>query len=373
MGNAAYRFPEVISPFLREKLADTEKKFGKDSRHYTSIARKYLFHPAEVTHSESLARLRHYNADLCEDSSSQHLLGVERLYRRTILLELTTHCFSHCRWCLRSHYQRFTLLKDQVLSNIKLATSRDTRDQVREILITGGDPFIVPQILDFALTEIARQAENIDIIRIGTRIFSHNPQHLDNELIELLIKHRRNFRIELGTQVNSPDEFWPETVEAIQRVKDLGISIYAQNVLLKGVNDNLQTLVELYDLCRQHGIESHYLFHCVPMLGMEHHRTSVQRGLDLIHRLTAGGYISGRAKPAFTAMTDIGKITFYEGTILSRREESGELLLQSGYRLNERLNYNPGFQLPSSVAVDGDGNLRVWYPDGVDDNFWNDK
>ncbi|MBN2287713.1 MAG: radical SAM protein [Candidatus Glassbacteria bacterium] len=365
-------FPELISSFLKGKIAELEGSCGPESRQYKSIARQFFYNPAEKESERSHWRLRHYDADMKTGEDTEALLGVERLYRRTMLLELTTFCFSHCRWCLRSNYQRFTLRKEQIVNNIALAGSREARDTVREILITGGDPLINTQILDFALDEIARSAPNIEIIRIGTRAFSHHPKQVDNELVQMFAKHQRNFRLEIGTQINSPVEFWPESVDAMHRIQDLGITIYTQNVLLKGVNDDLETLVELYDECRRHAIEAHYLFHCVPMRGMEHHRTSVAKGLALISRLTAGGYISGRSKPTFTVMTDIGKITLYEGSILQRREKTQEAQLQSSYSLKERQAYNPGFQLPDSAEVDEQGYLTVWYPDGKDDNFWGD-
>lgn len=366
-----HEFPELISPFLREKIAEAESRFGKESNEYLSIARQFLRHPAEDI-VQDLARLRHYDADMKVGEDAETLKGMERLYRRTVVLELTTSCFAHCRWCLRSNYHRFSLRKEEISANISLIGSKLARDTVREILITGGDPLTTIQRLDFTLSEIARITPNIEIVRIGTRAFTLNPLCVDEDLVQMLTKHLRNFRIEIGSHINSPQEFWPESVEALSRIRDLGIVIYNQHPLLKGVNDSIDTLVELYDSCRHYAIEPHYLFHCVPMRGMQHHRTSIAKGLDLIRKLTSGGYFSGRAKPHYAAMTDIGKITFYEGSILKRRPETNEVLLQSGYSINERLSYNPGFRLTKSMEVDDNGFLRVWYPDGVDDNFWGD-
>lgn len=365
-------FPELVSKFLQEKIVELKMRFGRDSRQYKGIARQFLYHPAEEISNHRNWRLRHYNADMKTDKAAKAVLGVERLYRRTMLLELTTACFAHCRWCLRSNYRQFTLHKDQIAANIAMAGSDSVRDVVREILITGGDPMLSPQLLDFALSEIAQKAPNVEIVRIGTRVFSHNPIHVDNDIVQIFTNHIGNFRIEIGTQINSPMEFWPESIEAFRRFQDIGIVLYTQNVLLKGVNDDLDTLNELYDKCRRYGIEAHYLFHCVPMRGMDHHRTSLDKGLSLIRKLTSGGYFSGRSKPAYTTMTDIGKITIYDGTILQHRPETQEILLQSGYSLVDRQAYNPGYQLTDTAEVDEQGMLKVWYPDGIDDNFWED-
>jgi lysine 2,3-aminomutase len=363
------KFPETVSPFLQDKLTEAKENYGEDSFAYQSIARQYLKDAAEnqLTNWQSD---RHYDADMSSDENGEHLKGVERLYRRTVLLELTTACFTNCRWCLRQNYSRFALRKDKIVENVSYFGSDNLRDEVNEVLITGGDPMIVPQRLDLALTEIARQAPNIRVVRIGSRVFSHNPGQVDDDLVRMFVKHRKSFRIEIGTHINSPVEFWPETIAAILKLQDAGVVFYNQHPLLKGVNDSFEALSELYDQCRFHSIEPHYLFHCIPLQGMQHHRTTVQRGLDLIRRLTSGGYFSGRAKPNFAAMTDIGKITFYEGTIVDRDEERGRLLLQSGYSLEERLMYNPSYTPTESTVVDENGLLQVWYPDGVDDNFW---
>jgi lysine 2,3-aminomutase len=177
-----------------------------------------------------------------------------------------------------------------------------------------------------------------------------------------VLGRRRELRIEIGTHVNHPIEFWPESVGAVKMLQDDGLRIYNQHPLLRGVNDALAVLTELYDLLRHHDIEAHYIFHCVPMRGMQHHRTTVDEGLQLVRRLVSSGGFSGRTKPQYFAMTDLGKVPFYEGTILERKD--GRLLLQTGYSLEERRRWNPSWQLPDSAVLDADGLLNVWYLDG---------
>ena len=102
------------------------------------------------------------------------------------------------------------------------------------------------------------------------------------------------------------------------------------------------------------------------MQGMEHHRTSVQKGLEIASQIMNSGGISGRAKPMYTLMTDLGKITLYHGTILERNEKN-ELLIQSHYTIDDFKYRNPSWKLPKSAFEDKNGFLRVWYPDGNDD------
>ncbi|HPT71950.1 MAG TPA: hypothetical protein PLE74_06685 [Candidatus Cloacimonadota bacterium] len=106
------------------------------------------------------------------------------------------------------------------------------------------------------------------------------------------------------------------------------------------------------------GTGAHYLFHCIPMRGMSHHRTSVSKGLNLIRDITSKGQFSGRAKPMYTLMTDIGKITLYHGTIIERNNQN-EILLQSSYTKKDFIHNNPSWVIPKAAFEDENGYLRV--------------
>ena len=103
------------------------------------------------------------------------------------------------------------------------------------------------------------------------------------------------------------------------------------------------------------------------MQGMNHHRTSVQRGLDISEQLINSGIVSGRAKPMYTLMTDLGKITLLPNSILDRNDKN-EILIQSRYTVDDFKYRNPSWELPKSSSIDENGYLRVWYSDGTDDN-----
>jgi lysine 2,3-aminomutase len=357
-------FKELISPFLDTKIQEAEKKFGAGSPQHLALTLQYMADSREDHIEPGRERRRHYEAELFQDASGETLKGVERLYRRTALIEPSTVCAANCRWCLRGQYPTFTMSTDQIIRAAKYFGSPAVRDDLQEILITGGDPFMVRVLLEYTIDQIVAHAPNIEIIRIGTRIPTQNPGRVDDALLAVLTKYR-HVRIEVGTHINHPIEFWPESVEAFRRLTDKGVRIYNQHPLLNGVNDDLPVLYELYDLMRHHAIEAHYLFHCIPMRGMQHHRTTVAKGLELIQRLVSSGKFSGRAKPQYFAMTDIGKVPFYEGAVVARK--GNDLLLQSGYRLEERLKWNPTWQMPEAAQVDEHGYLCVWYPDGPGD------
>ncbi len=357
-------FPEKIPPFLKDKMEIIRKTKGEDSGDYKGLFFQYKKLDQENIQTKE-ENIKHWEADLNVESGGYKLKGVERLYKRSMVIEPTMICAARCRYCLRAGYDMFTLSEAELIKVAQLCGAKELRDQIREVLITGGDPFIVPQRLGFLIEAIAEYAPNIKITRIATRLFTQDPKRINNNVIEIF-KKKLIIRFEIATQINHPVEFFPETIEKIKVFKDMGIAIYSQNVLLKGVNDDIDTLIDLYDKMRTYGLEAHYFFHCLPMKGMHHLRPSLAKGLDLVKQLVNSGVISGRAKPMYAAMTDIGKITIYEGTIL-KRDGDDKILLQSEYSYNDRLAWNQSWQLPKNAEVDENGLLRMWYLDGSDD------
>ncbi|MBN2563171.1 MAG: radical SAM protein [Phycisphaerae bacterium] len=357
-------FRELTTAFLREKLAELESRFGRDSEQYLALARQYVRTPEEDVPTEE-ANLRHYEADIATTESGPHthphLPGVERLYRRTLVIEPTLACAAHCRFCIRANYPRHNLSEPELREIARYCGSEGVRDEVTEVLVTGGDPLLVPHRVEYLMRALIEFAPNIRIARIATRIPVQDPAFITEDVLRLF-EDKPSLRLELATQINHRVELFPEVVDVFRQITDRNVTVYAQNVLLRGVNDDLDALVGLYDAMRQIGIEAHYLFHCVPLMGMGHLRTSLQRSIDLAKALTCSGNISGRAKPMLAAMTDIGKIVLYDGVVLER--DGRYILLQSDYSLEDRRRWNPGWQIPETAEVDRRGRLRVWYLDG---------
>jgi len=355
-------YPEKVTPYLLNKLDEIRNLRGKDSNEFKGLARQYTFSDKEINETTEQNE-KHYEARVQLDGTDGQLPGIERLYEKSIVVEPTLVCLAHCRYCLRSNYQKHTLSEKQLIDVAKYCGSDRNNESLNEVLITGGDPLIIPQRLDVLLNALLEFAPNIKTIRIATRITTQDPNRVDENVIGLFM-NKPSVKFELATQINHPVEFFPEAEEAFKKISGLGVRIYAQNVLLKGVNDDIDTLARLYNRMRSNNIEAHYLFHCIPMRGIHHFRTSIAKGLHLARSLTCSGRVSGRAKPMFAAMTDVGKVTFYDGVILDR--SNGRLLLQTNYSLADRRTWNPSWQVPSTAEVDRNGLLRVWYIDGED-------
>lgn len=361
--NKSGEFKEKISPFLQKKLNELKETKGEASEEYKAIYFQYTkldFENEETDEDNN----RHWEADI---SITDQDHGVERLYTKSAVIEPTMVCAAHCRYCLRANYDIFTLREDELIRIAKFCGSDMVKDTLNEVLVTGGDPLVVPKKLNYLVEALIKYAPNVKIIRIATRLPLHNPMRVDNNVFEVFTKHRDKVRFELATQINHAVDLFPECADAYRKFIDMGVTVYSQNVLLKGVNDNIDTLVQLYNRMREVGIEAHYLFHCVPMRGMHHYRTTVAKGIRLASELTNGGRISGRVKPMFAVMSDIGKMTMYEGTYLEKNKETNMVLVQSSYKYEDRLKNNPSWELPSAAEVDENGLLRIWYLDGKDD------
>lgn len=364
-GTKTGEFIELISPFLRRKMSELRERHGAESAAWRAIALQYLRSPLEAAISPQ-ERRRHYESELTLNYRGRPLAGVERLYRRTVLLEPTTVCAAHCRWCLRGQYPVQTLDAGQIADAARYFGEAEECREVDEVLITGGDPLMATGLLRSALEALQTHAPRIRTIRIGSRVPFQAPERINGELLAVLAA-ASHLRLEIGVNVNHPIEFWPESREALAKLRSTGARLYNQHPLLKGVNDDIDVLVELYARLRENDVEAHYLFHAIPLQGMQHHRTSVQRGAELALRLNASGEFSGRGKPRYCLMTDIGKIVLSEGAIVDRRPADNTLLLRSGYRAADRKRWNPSWRIPSSVEIDDDGYMCVWYRDGTDD------
>jgi len=356
-------FPEKITHFLRKKMETIAAEQGVESQAFKALYVQYVQDEREDSEGEE-SNLKHYEAGFSVFEGDS-IPGIERFYRRSMVVEPTMVCVAHCRYCLRANYDKHTLSEKQLIEVAQLCGNEHNRKYLKEILVTGGDPMIIPKRLLLLVEAMEEYAPNVKIMRFATRIPTQDPERIDEDAVRLF-KPRPNLRLELATQINHPVELeFSETREAFSKILAQGARVYSQNVLLKGVNDDPMILVDLYDAIRENNIEAHYLFHPIPLAGTHHLRMSVDRGLKIARKLTSCGFISGRAKPMFSLMTDIGKVTLYHGSVVEKKGK--HLLIDSGYKVEDRLVWNPSWQMPNSAVIGPEGQLMVWYLDGDED------
>lgn len=354
-------FKEKISSYLLRLMENTKSQFGEDSPEYRALYVQYVYSSKEED-VQLETNSKHYEALVIEGKGLPK--GIERIYKRQLVVDITMVCAAHCRYCLRAHYETSHLSENDVDEIVAYCASDDN---LREILVTGGDPLVTPKILKYFISEISSRASNIKIIRIGTRLPIQNPSSMSADLFSFFDAYKDKIKVEIGIQINHTIELQPDALVVIKRLIESGVRLYSQNVLLKNVNDNIGSLIDLYDALRYLQIESHYLFHAIPMKGTSHLRTTVQKGLDLIRELTSSGKISGRCKPMFALMTYVGKAVLYEGTIL-KKDDDNYFHIKTHYKIRERQEWNPTYVLPQEQAYIGDdGYIIAKYLDGKDD------
>ena len=351
------RYNERISPFLQKQINKAGVEGRKDI--LKVLTTQFIFNKKETEISENEVT-KHYDASAEFVFEDKRLFGVERLYKRQILVDITLICVAHCRHCLRRNYDPFILSNDDLSRIARFIGQSVVASDVREILITGGDPFLVPQKLSHFLNELNSHAPFIEVVRVASRLPVHQPDWINDNILSVL-KKKYSFRVEMATQINHSLELFPEVREAYQRIGSCVSAIYNQTVLLKGINDSVIDLMNLFDNLRSLNIENHYLFHCVPIGGIDWLRTSLDETIELANSILNSGIISGRVKPKVTIMTDIGKIALNKDLII--RKDKDRVLLRSNYSLEDRLKWNPLWKLPNSAIVEKDGKLNVWYRD----------
>jgi lysine 2,3-aminomutase len=350
-------FSEQISPFLRKKIADFEA--AGDQNALRVLNRMYVESAAE-DELQPEEGVKHYEAAHEVVWNGRPVNGVERLYRRVILFELVQQCAARCRYCLRRNYETWSHSRQDISHAADYICNAPENELVRELMVTGGDPGIVPDKLNTLLEALAQSGSRLNVVRVATRAPVHQPDLVNDRLLGVLAK-KWPFRIEIATHINHAAELFPEVEEAYRRLLGVIPTIYNQAVLLEGVNDSIDELVEMCDRVRALGIENHYLFHCVPIGGLQSFRVPLSRALELARQLSQSGRISGRAKPKFALMTSIGKIMLYEGAVLDHKD--GRYLLRSEYKHSDRLEWNSSWHMPSDAFADATGRLCVWYED----------
>ncbi|MDD3363421.1 MAG: hypothetical protein PHZ03_00410 [Syntrophomonas sp.] len=353
-------FKQKVPNYLQHLLNRIRSEFGEGSPEYNALYNQYFYSPAEDIVAKE-HNLKHYEAAIRIKEELPR--GLERLYRRQLVIDLTMVCAAHCRYCLRSNYEPIQIKRSDIRGIVDYV---ETDEYLKELLVTGGDPFMVPHLLMHLIAEVVENAPNIEIIRIGTRLPVQSPDKFNEELFEFFKSYHKRVRFECAIQINHSIELQEQPRKIMARLQESGVRIYSQNVLLKKVNDSVEALVELYDNLRYLGIEAHYLFHPVPIIGTQHFRTSVSRAISLVKELTSSGQISGRIKPMLSLMTDVGKVTLYEDT-LGEKDGDGYYDVRTCYRMEDRLRWNPDYLLPDTARVDERGCIIVKYLDGRDD------
>ncbi|QGG48976.1 lysine 2,3-aminomutase [Heliorestis convoluta] len=254
---------------------------------------------------------------LAEDVDSP-VPGLTHRYPDRVLLLVTDQCSMYCRHCTR---RRFAGTHDQVRPQEQLDSAIDyirNTPVVRDVILSGGDSLCISDDRLEWLLQKLREIDHVEIIRIGTRTPVVMPQRITEELCQRIKKYHP---IWLNTHFNHPKELTEEAQKACAMLADAGVPLGNQTVLLRGINDCPYVIKELAHRLLMNRIRPYYLYQCDLSTGIEHFRTSVAKGIEIIEVLR--GHTSGLAVPTYVidAPGGGGKIPVAPQYMISQSEE----------------------------------------------------
>jgi lysine 2,3-aminomutase len=266
---------------------------------------------------ESITSAEEMLDSLGEDEHSP-VPGLVHRYPDRVLFLVTDRCASYCRYCTRSRLvsnaqdYNFHPEFEQGLRYI------ESHPEVRDVLLSGGDPLLLgDKKIEHVLSRL-RAIKHVEFIRIGSRIPVFLPQRVTPELCEIFKKHGP---VWMSIHVNHPRECTAELRAACERLSFAGVPLGNQSVLLRGVNDCPHVMRDLVHLLVKNRIRPYYIYQCDLSLGIEHFRTKVSKGIELIECLR--GHTSGYAVPTFVvdAPGGGGKIPVMPQYLISQTPE----------------------------------------------------
>ena len=259
--------------------------------------------------------------DPLEEDKDSPVPGLTHRYPDRALLVTTPVCSMYCRFCTR---KRVTMDREgwdapsrdeeRMIEYVQKTT------QIRDVIVSGGDPLTLPVAKLRWFVENLAAIDHLDVIRIGTRVPVTLPQRLfDPELVELL---RSAGKIWIQTHFNHPVEITPEAERACRALVNAGMPVSNHAVLLKGVNDSVDTMRQLVRNLLRIKVRPYYLFHCDPVTGAGHFRTSIWKGIEIIEGLR--GHVSGLGVPTYVVdgVYGAGKIPVMPNYVLSASDQA---------------------------------------------------
>jgi lysine 2,3-aminomutase len=252
--------------------------------------------------------------DPLQEDRDSPVEGVTHRYPDRLLLLVSNVCSMYCRHCTRKRKVGdvdFIPSKEVIKKGIDYIRNTPC---VRDVLLSGGDPFMLPEdYLDWILGEIQR-IPHVEVIRVGTRTPVVLPYRITDNLVTMLKNHQPLW---INTHFNHPREITTSSKEALWKLADAGFPLGNQSVLLAGVNDCPRIMRQLVHKLVQNRVRPYYLYQCDLSEGLSHFRTPVGKGMEIIESLI--GHTSGFAVPTYVvdAPGGGGKIPIMPNYIIS--------------------------------------------------------
>src|SRR6056297_2157746 len=272
--------------------------------------------------------------------------GLTHRYPDRVLLLITDQCSMYCRHCTRRRFAGVTD-KSMLMNQIDQAVEYiKNNENIRDVLLSGGDALLVSDDKLEKIIKKLRAINHVEIIRIGSRTPVVMPQRITDNLVNMLKKYHP---IYVNIQFNHPKEITEESAAACAKLVDNGIPVGNQTVLLKGVNSQPKTMKKLMQNLLQIRVKPYYIYQCDLSQGIEHFRTPVSRGLEIMEALR--GHTSGLAVPTFVvdAPGGGGKTPLSPNYLISMAEDK---IIMRNYEGKVFAYTEPGYDHNDHIAAD---------------------
>ena len=231
-----------------------------------------------------------FSNDPVGDLSSAALTGVLHKYHGRVLLINTGSCAINCRYCFRRNFPYADLQLSKQAENDGIRYIEENPD-ITEVILSGGDPLLLSDARLAKLLQQLSAIKHLKRIRIHSRLPIVLPARITDEFISALTESTKP--IVLVMHCNHANEINPRVIAACERLKNNGIALFNQSVLLQGVNDNVTALCELSEQLFSHGVIPYYLHLLDKATGTGHFDVSEASAIALIKQVQAAlpGYL----------------------------------------------------------------------------------
>jgi lysine 2,3-aminomutase len=267
-------------------------------------------------------------ADSLGEENQSPVPGLVHRYPDRVLMLVTTQCASYCRYCTRSRIVGKAEANFSTTDFERQIDYIENTPQVRDVLLSGGDPLMLPRkILEKVMNRL-HSIPHVEIVRINSRIPIFLPQRITDDYVEFL---RQFAPLWLNVHVNHPKEITQEVEIALNKMADAGIVLGSQTVLLAGINDCPNIILDLVHKLVMNRVRPYYLYQCDLVKGAGHFRTPVAKGIEIIESLR--GHTSGYAIPTFAVdmPSGGGKVPLQPNYLLNTSDEKVVLRNYEGH------------------------------------------
>ena len=227
--------------------------------------------------------------DTSGEAENTKMPGLQHKYSETALILVTNRCATYCRHCFRKRL--VGLPTEEIVKRFEDAAEYIAKhEEINNVLISGGDPLVLSNKVIKRFLKVLSGIEHLSFIRFGSRTPVTLPSRLkDPELLDLFKKYSQiDKRLYVVTQFNNPREITPQSVSAVSSLINAGVLLSNQTVLLKGVNDNPETLATLMNSLASIGVAPYYVFQCRPVKRVKRHfQVPLCEGVRIVEKAKA--------------------------------------------------------------------------------------